>query len=173
MSKNGNPAAAAAAGGAGGFDLAGRQIGPVGKPEHQRLQGQRLVAPIRAEIIGSNQCRAERLSVSGPAPVLAMCRKLIEAGLDPARSLSAYRDDVLCLTVRSIGKGAVLTVKERPCGPTFVTWEPFPTGPVSPPMRQNGWPEHRMPRATEKHPGTSATAALAPGSNLAAERGKP
>jgi hypothetical protein len=128
---------------------------------------------IRAEIIGSNQCRAEGLAVSGPAPVLAMCRKLIGAGFDPARSLAAFRGNIVCLAIRSIGKAARLTVKERPYGPTFVTWEPFPTGPVSPPMRQKGWPVHRMPRATEKHPGTSATAALAPAPNLAAEGRKP
>ena len=64
------------------------------------------------------------------APVLAMCRKLIADGDDPDRPLHAYRGAVLCLIVRSIGEAAQLTVKERPCGPVFERWVPFPTPPV-------------------------------------------
>jgi hypothetical protein len=53
-----------------------------------------------------------------------MCRKLIEAGYDPDRPLHAYRGDVLCLKVRSIGEGAKLTVDEsRP--PRLVCWKPY------------------------------------------------
>ena len=37
-----------------------------------------------------------------------MCRKLVDAGYDPARPLYAYRGDTLCLKVRSIGEGARL-----------------------------------------------------------------
>lgn len=69
---------------------------------------------IRAEIIGSDRCVAEGLSVRNSAPVLAMCCKLVEVGFDPARPLEAWRGPVLCLTVRSIGEGARL--KGQSCG---------------------------------------------------------
>ena len=68
---------------------------------------------IIAQITGSDRCEAEGFSVCGnAAPVLAMCRKLVEAGFDPTRPLHAYRGDVLCLRVRSIGEGAELRVGE-------------------------------------------------------------
>jgi hypothetical protein len=68
---------------------------------------------IRAELIGSHACRALGITVSGRnAPVLALCRALIKAGHDPDTALEAYRGDTLCLRVRSLGKGAKLTVRE-------------------------------------------------------------
>jgi hypothetical protein len=74
------------------------------------------MTPIRAEIIESNQCDAEGYTVKASAPVLAMCRKLIEAGYDPATPLHAYRGDTLCLKVRSIGEGAQWTVQDSNSG---------------------------------------------------------
>lgn len=75
---------------------------------------------IRAEIIGSDRCDAEGLTVRASAPVLAMCRKLLTADHDPTTPLHAYRDDMLALRVRSIGEGAKLTVKDNSCGtPAF------------------------------------------------------
>lgn len=65
---------------------------------------------IRAELLGSSGCRAEGLSVRGSSPVLALCRQLVAAGYDPASRLEAYRGDVLCLMVRSIGEAAGLEV---------------------------------------------------------------
>ena len=59
------------------------------------------------------------------APVLALCRKLMAAGHNPATSLEAYRGEVLCLRVRSIGEAAMLTVKETGTGPRFVKFESF------------------------------------------------
>jgi hypothetical protein len=91
---------------------------------------------VSARIYGSERCHAEGFTVRGSSPVLAICRRLVEAGFDPDRPLHAYRGDLLCLVVRSIGEGANLTVKERPFGPVFETWKGFPTPPVSPPMRQ-------------------------------------
>jgi hypothetical protein len=44
--------------------------------------------------------------------MLATCRKLIELGYDPARPLHAFRGDVLCLKVRSIGEGARLECQD-------------------------------------------------------------
>jgi hypothetical protein len=67
--------------------------------------------PIRAALIGGDQCVAFGLKVRAPAPVLAMCRELIAAGYDPRRPLHAYRgNDVLALKVRSIGEGAECAV---------------------------------------------------------------
>jgi hypothetical protein len=72
--------------------------------------------PIRAEIIKSNRCDAEGYTVKASAPVLAMCRKLVEAGFDPATPLHAYRGNALCLTVSSIGWGGTHTVADSRFG---------------------------------------------------------
>lgn len=64
----------------------------------------------------SNRCEAEGYSVRANAPVLALCRKLVENGYDPARPLHAYRGDTLALTVTSIGHGAQFTVEDNPYG---------------------------------------------------------
>ena len=73
------------------------------------------VTVIRAELIGSRKCTALGITVEAYAPVLEMCRELVGRGHNPARPLHAYRDDVLCLTVSSIGWGAQYTVKDRIC----------------------------------------------------------
>jgi hypothetical protein len=78
------------------------------KPTDQLPQHQ--AAPIRAELAGSDTCRAEGITAHSSSPVLALCRKLIEAGHDPARPLHAYRGETLCLVIRSIGEGARLEV---------------------------------------------------------------
>lgn len=64
--------------------------------------------PIRAEISGSDRCDCEGFSVRNAAPVLAMCKKLIEAGFDPCRPLEAWRGATLCIKIRSIGEGSRL-----------------------------------------------------------------
>jgi hypothetical protein len=63
--------------------------------------------PIRAALIGCDQCVALGQKVRDAAPVLALCRKLIAAGYDPVLPLHAYRSDTLALKVRSIGEGAL------------------------------------------------------------------
>ena len=83
---------------------------------------------IRAEIVGQTQATACGVTVSGRnAPVLALCRALIEAGHDPDSPLEAYRGDTLCLRVRSIGEGAKLTVSEATNDgkPRFALFRPF------------------------------------------------
>ena len=67
---------------------------------------------LRAEIIGDDRATCNGLEAQHNAPVLALCRKLVAAGHDPATPLEAYRGEVLCLRVRSIGEGAKLTVDE-------------------------------------------------------------
>jgi hypothetical protein len=71
---------------------------------------------VRAELIGDDTAIAAGITARGRAPVLALCRLLIEAGHDPNLPLEAYRGDVLCLRVRRIGAGAGMTVDEsRDC----------------------------------------------------------
>jgi hypothetical protein len=69
------------------------------------------MTPIRAELTGDSDCAALRMTVTAAVPVLALCRKLIEAGHDPALPLEAWRGDVLCLRVRSIGEAADMEIR--------------------------------------------------------------
>ena len=88
---------------------------PSGKNQHPA---------IRAEIIGIYRCSALGIEVHAPAPVLALCRALVEAGHDRRRPLEAYRGDVLCLRIRSIGAGAKLTVEDNRNGtPVSARWK--------------------------------------------------
>jgi hypothetical protein len=89
-------------------------------------------APLRAELSGDDSCTACGLTVRGAAPVLALCRRLIEADHDPATPLHAYRGDVVALTVRSIGEGAALDVSE-----TGVGFRRARRPSAAPPKRQN------------------------------------
>ena len=82
---------------------------------------------IFAELIGSNTCTAAGVTVVDHAPVLASCRVLVTAGHDPNRPLHAYRGDVLCLRVRSIGEGARLTIEDDRHGrPRLRRWRNRP-----------------------------------------------
>jgi hypothetical protein len=72
--------------------------------------------PIEAELIGSDQCQTNGITVRSSSPILAMCRKLIEAGHDPDRPLHVYRSNILALKVRSIGEGAKLRVSPHGFG---------------------------------------------------------
>jgi len=79
---------------------------------------------IRALLIGSNRCDAAGFTVLGRAPVTELCRVLHQAGFDPGGPLRAYRAEVLCLAVRTIGEGARLTVKTAGSGcPVFASVE--------------------------------------------------
>jgi hypothetical protein len=71
---------------------------------------------IRAEIIGSNTAIAASMTAVASAPVLELCRRLVDAGHDPTTPLEAYRGDMLCLRVKSIGAGAGLTVEDDRLG---------------------------------------------------------
>jgi hypothetical protein len=96
---------AVAALGASGIDQHGGKVFSETNRQHQFTQ-----APIRAELVGSNSCEADGLIGRGYAPALDLCRQLVAAGYDPARPLEAYRGDMLCLRVRSIGEGANLEI---------------------------------------------------------------
>ena len=91
-----------------------------------------LPEPIRGELIGSDRCSALGITAKGHAPVLALCRLLIEAGHHPARPLEVYRGEVLCLRVRSIGEAARLRVATHGVG-----FEPAAGRTGGSPARQN------------------------------------
>ena len=105
-------------------DLLGRRI------DAEAITTAPWAQALRATIIGSNQATADGIAARGHAPVVALCRALIEAGHDLDTPLEAYRGTRLCLKVRSIGEGARLTVKEttRDGKPRFVTYRPGPDG---------------------------------------------
>jgi hypothetical protein len=60
---------------------------------------------IRAELVASDTCTAGSHTAHGAAPILSLCRKLIEAGVDPDRPLHAYRSNVL--TARGFGAAVI------------------------------------------------------------------
>jgi hypothetical protein len=79
-------------------------------------------ASIRAELKGDT-CAAFGITGHGSAPVLALCRELVSAGFNSAAPLEAWRGEILCLRVRSIGEGAGLTVEDDRHGrPRFRRW---------------------------------------------------
>jgi hypothetical protein len=81
----------------------------------------------RAELVGSNRCTTAGFTASGQAPVLALCRELIAAGLDPDRPLEIHRGNMLALRVRSIGEAARFAVEDNKTGrPTFRHWRDRP-----------------------------------------------
>ena len=80
-----------------------------------------MTTPLRATIVKSDQCEADGHSMRAYSPVLALCRKLVEAGYDPCRPLHAYRGEIVAIRVRSIGEGASLAVRDNRLGrPIFV-----------------------------------------------------
>jgi hypothetical protein len=92
--------------------------------------------PIRAELIGSSRCSAVGMAATGAAPVLALCRQLVAAGMAPDYGLEVYRGDQLALLIRSIGDAAKLTVREstRDGRPRFAPL----SSDGSAPMRKSG-----------------------------------
>lgn len=71
---------------------------------------------LRAELVKDDTCIALGIKSTGQAPVISLCRKLIEAGHEPATPLHAYRGNTLAIRVRSIGEAANL---ELASGGTF------------------------------------------------------
>jgi hypothetical protein len=97
---------------------------------------------LRAELdelrlLGRSYSRRPRVSAAGievvatrkgDAVICALCRRLVEAGHDPALPLEVYRGATLALRVRSIGKAAGLTVNETGSGPKLVPFHKAPGG---------------------------------------------
>lgn len=98
-----------------------------------------LQAAVVAEITGSDTCAALGVSAVSATPILVLCRKLIEAGYDPATPLEAWRGDVLCLTVRSIGEAAALEINSHGSG--FVRLRRRRAAPPAAPVAEAASPE--------------------------------
>lgn len=97
-----------------------RQGSAIDRSNSPNLSG---IQALRAELIGADTCTALGITTHGSAPVLMLCRNLIEVGHDPATPLEVYRGATLALRVRSIGEGAALTVEDNRLGrPTFRRW---------------------------------------------------
>jgi hypothetical protein len=91
---------------------------------------------IHAELSGADTCSASGITVKSESPVLAVCRKLIDAGHDPATPLEAYRGETLALHIRSIGQAAALRVDTSRTGrPVFRRARSMV---AASPMRQTG-----------------------------------
>ena len=111
-------------------------------------------APIRAELIGSDQCNAGGLSITGTAPILAVCRALIEAGCAPTTALQAWRGTTLCLSVRTLAEGAKLAIDENRMD--YRPYRAFPCAPVPPPVSLKA--EARIPSSKTAPTSLSAAA---------------
>jgi hypothetical protein len=88
--------------------------------------------PIHAELAWSDTATACGIAVRSSTPVLALCRKLIEAGHDPDRPMQVWRGPVLCLHVRSIGEAANLEINGHGTG-----FKVRHKGDGAPPVRQS------------------------------------
>jgi hypothetical protein len=77
---------------------------------------------------GQTVATACGITVRGWAPVLNLCRKLIQAGHDPTEPAGACRGETLCLHIRSIGEAAELSISEPASGggPKLVPYSNYP-----------------------------------------------
>ena len=98
-------------------------------------------AVIVAQLIGDDTAQAGDIVVRSRSPVFALCRALLAAGADPNSKLECFRGSVLALTVKTIGIGAKLTIKENDwVGPKVVPYEAVSRDRVGRHVRQNGEP---------------------------------
>ena len=70
----------------------------------------RATMVIRPQISSDTIAVSCGIEVHTGSPLLALCRRLLDEGCNPASPLEAYRGNTLCLTVRSIGEAAQLEV---------------------------------------------------------------
>jgi hypothetical protein len=111
-----------------------REIGQLGGTTNFTHNTQ---ANISATLRGDEECEAVNVVVTGHAPVLKLCRELLAQGVDPDTALTVYRNGIVALRVRSIGKAARLTVKDdgNTGTPRFVAYQQ--TRATAPFMRKN------------------------------------
>jgi hypothetical protein len=104
------------------------------------------VPNIIATLIGDDTAQVGDIISRGRSPVFALCRALLAAGANPDSKLECFRGDVLALTVKAIGIGAKLTIKENDwVGPRVVPYEAFSRDRVGRHVRQNGAPVDDRP----------------------------
>src|SRR5262245_49096271 len=87
---------------------------------------------IIARLRGSDTCPAAGITVRGTTPVLALCRELLGAGLDPDTALEVHRAGILALRVRTIGEASRLEINGHGNG-----FRVLPAGGTAAPIRQN------------------------------------
>src|SRR5262245_38479680 len=87
--------------------------------------------PIRAELLGADQCSANGIVATGYAPVLELCRQLMAEGYDPSTPMQVYRGSTLALRVSSIGTAAASEINSKGTG--LIARSPVRRGP---PVRQ-------------------------------------
>lgn len=92
-----------------------RDVRGLAKREREFLR-RRDVRAICAALERDDTCSALGITVRSSSPVLALCRKCVYAGHDPATPLEAYRGDTLALRVKSIGRAAALEVASHGAG---------------------------------------------------------
>ena len=98
-------------------------------------------AVIIAQLIGHDRAQAGDIVARSRSPVFALCRALLAAGANPNSKLECFRGSVLALTVKTIGIGAKLTIKENDwVGPKVVRYEPLSRDRVGRHVRQTGEP---------------------------------
>ena len=109
--------------------------------QEAHLGGAMSGATITAELIGHDRAQAGDIVVRSRSPVFALCRALLAAGANPNSKLECFRGSILALTVRTIGIGAKLTIRETVTdGPRVVRWKPLQDRDVFAPVRQNDDP---------------------------------
>jgi hypothetical protein len=106
-------------------------------------------AVIIAHLIGDDRAQAGDIVARSRSPVFGLCRALLAAGANPTSKLECFRGSVLALTVKTIGFGAKLTIKENDwVGPKVVPYEPLSRDRVGRHARQNGEPVDNHPTAS-------------------------
>jgi hypothetical protein len=109
------PAADCTANGPRRDDLAGRQIGPVTTPECPGLQGQRLDAPIRIDVVpmarGKWRATFNRKTLClAAAPMVKAARILIGQAFDPNLTLEMWHANATAWALRGRLGAVALTV---------------------------------------------------------------
>jgi hypothetical protein len=86
------------------------------EPLNAPFRSDNQLTAVRAELSGDTRCSALSIFVRANAPVLVLCRKLVEAGHDATLALEAYRDETRSLYVRAIGEAAGLEINAKGTG---------------------------------------------------------
>jgi hypothetical protein len=115
------------------------KTGPIAHQTIQRVASEKQnpnpsrAHAVRADLIGSDTCTANGLTARGPAPVLALCRILIQHGHNTDDPMEVYRNGTLSFRVASLREGARFTVEDDKMGrPRFRLWRERRGGAASP-----------------------------------------
>jgi len=104
--------------------------------EHSPHRAAMSGAVIIAQLIGDDTAQGGQIVVRSRSPVFELCRALLAAGANPNSRLECFRGSILALTVKSIGIGAKLTIRETVTDrPRVVLWKPLQGRDVSAPVR--------------------------------------